>query len=55
MIRPLAEKKNLTLTLDVLAGSRGGSRPSRFKQVLYNYLSNAVKFTPEGRRACRCA
>jgi signal transduction histidine kinase len=30
--------------------------PSRFKQVLYNYLSNAVKFTAEdGRVAVRVA
>ncbi len=29
--------------------------PNRFKQVLYNYLSNAIKFSPRARRASMCA
>ena len=44
IVRPLAEKKNLRLTTDV-PHLRAVLDPGRFKQVLYNYLSNAVKFT----------
>jgi signal transduction histidine kinase len=47
VVRPLAEKKHLKLSLDVPADLTAVIDPSRFKQVLYNYLSNAVKFTPE--------
>ena len=47
VVRPLAEKKNLKLSLDVPLDLTAVIDPSRFKQVLYNYLSNAVKFTPE--------
>ena len=50
VIRPLAEKKNLTLTLDMLPDLEAFIDMSRFKQVLYNYLSNAVKFTPKDGR-----
>jgi PAS domain S-box-containing protein len=50
VIRPLAEKKNLTLTLDMLPDLEAFIDTSRFKQVLYNYLSNAVKFTPKDGR-----
>lgn len=46
VVRPLAEKKNLQLRCEV-AGLEAVIDPSRFKQVLYNFLSNAVKFTPE--------
>ena len=48
VIRPLSEKKNLALTVDVPAHLQAVLDGSRFKQVVYNYLSNAVKFTPDG-------
>ncbi len=45
IVRPLAEKKNIQISTDVPRELSGVIDPSRFKQVLYNYLSNAVKFT----------
>jgi PAS domain S-box-containing protein len=48
VIRPLAEKGGQQLVLDVIPGLTAFLDPGRFKQVLYNYLSNAVKFTPAG-------
>jgi len=50
VIRPLAERKNLTLSLDLTPDIEAFIDASRFKQVLYNYLSNAVKFTPKDGR-----
>jgi PAS domain S-box-containing protein len=48
VVRPLAEKKALQLGFDVPEGLTANLDPGRFKQVLYNYLSNAMKFTPRG-------
>jgi signal transduction histidine kinase/DNA-binding response OmpR family regulator len=51
VIHPLAQQKHLALTIDVapdvttLTADEG-----KFKQVLYNLLANAVKFTPDGGR-----
>ena len=46
-LRPLAERKHLTITnlgaVDRLVADRG-----RVRQILYNFLSNAIKFTPDG-------
>ena len=50
VIRPLAEKKDLEVLIHVGPGIHATLDPARFKQVLYNYLSNAVKFTPERGR-----
>lgn len=48
-MRPVADKQNQTLTLDVEEGLPPfHSDAGRLKQVLYNLLSNAVKFTPTG-------
>jgi signal transduction histidine kinase/DNA-binding response OmpR family regulator len=51
MLRPLAAQKQLTIgheidpSVEQVFVDRG-----RLKQVLYNYLSNAIKFTPESGR-----
>ncbi len=48
VIRPLADRKRIRLYSEVPTGFSAELDRGRFKQVLYNYLSNAVKFTPEG-------
>ncbi len=52
-MRPLAQKKNITLELSVAPDMPLiMTDPGRFQQILYNFLSNAIKFTPtEGRVA----
>jgi len=48
ILRGLAAEKRIRISIDV--DSSIGTvtiDPARFKQVLYNYLSNAIKFTPE--------
>lgn len=45
IVRPSADKKEIRLSTEVPAGLSALIDPGRFKQVLYNYLSNAVKFT----------
>jgi signal transduction histidine kinase/CheY-like chemotaxis protein len=51
ILRSLAAAKHIDVGLEV-APEIGGIvvDPSKLKQVLYNYLSNALKFTPEGGR-----
>jgi PAS domain S-box-containing protein len=48
VVRALADKKALHLVMEVTPALTAYIDPGRFKQVLYNYLSNAVKFTPQG-------
>jgi signal transduction histidine kinase len=46
-MRPVAERKPVTLRSEVAPGSVPVD-PKRMRQVLYNLLSNAIRFTPAG-------
>jgi signal transduction histidine kinase len=51
LIRPQADRKNIAVRLNVgrkLPVVR--TDPGKFQQIVFNFLSNAVKFTPEGGR-----
>src|SRR5262249_40150622 len=48
VVRPLAERKSLAMEVEVPEDLFARIDGGRFKQVLYNYLSNAVKFNALG-------
>ncbi|MEH2162049.1 MAG: response regulator [Nostoc sp.] len=50
-VRPLAEPKEIQLTtvLDTSVGSVYGD-PARLQQIVWNLLTNGIKFTPKGGR-----
>ena len=47
VLRILAERKKISVSVDAGDVDRVVTDASRLKQVVYNYLSNAIKFTPE--------
>jgi PAS domain S-box-containing protein len=49
VLRGVAADKRLRVEFEVAPDAQHATLdPARFKQILYNYLSNALKFTPEG-------
>ena len=49
-VRPGADARGLELHLDVDEGPIANADPDRLQQIVWNLLSNACKFTPEGGR-----
>jgi signal transduction histidine kinase/DNA-binding response OmpR family regulator len=47
-MRPLAERKSLTLQLKTTGPVLAEVDPARIRQVVFNLLSNAIKFTDDG-------
>lgn len=48
-LRTISDSKKIHVTVEIVPGLDAVEADSgRLKQVLYNYLSNALKFTPEG-------
>jgi protein-histidine pros-kinase len=48
-VQPMATKKNIEMTVQILPGLESITLDAqRFKQILYNLLSNALKFTDDG-------
>ncbi|MBS2018910.1 MAG: PAS domain S-box protein [Deltaproteobacteria bacterium] len=50
IVRGLAAQKRLRITVDIEDVTSAVVDAGRVKQILYNYLSNAIKFTQEGGR-----
>jgi protein-histidine pros-kinase len=51
ILRTLAVQKRIAIEVTVAPGlSRIVADPARLKQILFNYLSNSLKFTPDGGR-----
>jgi PAS domain S-box-containing protein len=48
IISPLAMKKNISMNFNVDSGFFIYADRTRFKQIMYNLVSNAIKFTPAG-------